>query len=404
VRPSSLVYASLALIAAGCGNDFDVHQSCRQLWTKVCTARQKCQPGAFSDWHHGDLATCVQQMSQLCAENAMATGAKPTQAGFDACVAAIDPADCDGYWLSLAGVRVTAACEGKGLLADGTACSGGQQCQSGYCSTLPALYCGSCAARPAGAAGAACNLNQDCGIGLACINHACTAFGTLNASCSDAAPCQPSLACVNGACVARIAVGGDCKDKGNACFGDAVCFNNTCTGFTPVILGSPCGLLPGGPINCGKGLKCKADAGTSPSQPTGVCVAEVPAGGDCHGGYVFSGEPCASPTVCIDGTCQDPAVHAALCTAVPALTPRATTCGPANPAQTSVLLQNNSMKDASLFMIDPNCAEQAIGLVPVGYAAPFQVGVGQLLRFRDPVTAAIVKEVTVAANQTIALP
>src|SRR5262245_29134430 len=48
------------------GGAITAEQFCKDVWTKLCAGRQKCQPYAFGDWSHGDMNDCITRQTDAC--------------------------------------------------------------------------------------------------------------------------------------------------------------------------------------------------------------------------------------------------------------------------------------------------------------------------------------------------
>jgi hypothetical protein len=232
-------------------------------------------------------------------------------AGLEACARALQ-----GYACNMP--SPPAACTGfqTGTLAAGTACTTGNQCQSGSCTITvssgsdagASSFCGKCdAAIPDG---------QTCGMqGTTCLSQSTCDFMTMkcvaNASGAGApgTPCTSASECQSGLCfgggsgdggttqtcqAVGTTVGAPCP--AGACSGGLVCVSGACAMPSYVAAGQPCSLS--GTSQCTTGFCTPgADAGSS-----GACPMVIADGQPCSN-TSGSGTTCDTYAACLGGVC-----------------------------------------------------------------------------------------------------
>jgi len=238
------------------------------------------------------------------------------QAGLDACLAAINAADCETFEIDN-----IPACNNlfEGTLELGSACESDDQCAGDAYCDQPSESCGSCVATladgetcsedtectsnkclttgqcgPFGESGDACNETEDC-VGQLVCDSTCKVLApsSVGDSCTDFTQCgfpASSLFCNQqaGMCEEFLAVGDDCFD-GTAALGtcnllsyDTCDFADTrkCIAGQIVGLGESCGFGEG--LECDTGLVCSGgdngtcmeqgkDAACDPQSETNTC-------------------------------------------------------------------------------------------------------------------------------------
>jgi hypothetical protein len=313
-------------------------QACTDSANASCKQRNTCSLDSFlTDLDYGTEADCVSRTQQTCANALGAKGTGTTPATIEACVAAYPTYECTN-WLEN---DPPAACvPPKGTLTTGAPCGASAQCESTFCAVGAYAVCGTC--QPLPAAGAACQVNADCGRGLSCTKAAgstmitmgvCTAFVASGGAClTGTSTCAPGLACVGddpttkamGMCETQAAtVGAACdgsrKTAAN-CNGDLglVCIPSakgssvgTCQTITLAMPGQPCGDVGSNPITayaeCQTGF-CQKAASTDTN---GTCVANIADEAACSTDPTTP--PCNAPAKCVPastgsmtGTCKLP--------------------------------------------------------------------------------------------------
>ena len=284
----------------------------------------------------------------LCTQALAAPGASNLGSQFQSCAQTLKTT------CSLEGT--TGCGTAVGTLANGTACGGSYQCQSGSCSIGEKATCGTCAARIAigeactlgaecveGAsclfqsgqtgkcvpekvakAGESCASSDDatvtCGAGLTCSaaepptgsgpsTQTCAPLGAAGAACRDRYECEESLACTDGKCAPAVAAGGDCKL--DECANGLGCDSSTkkCTALVRVAAGQECDLVH----LCEQG-NCSGMSFTTGALKPGKCVDPLPDGAACTSEDGSSQETtttayCDEYARCINGKCvfQNPA-------------------------------------------------------------------------------------------------
>ena len=334
-------------IDAGADSGNGGTQACATEAQAICAARDRCSLDTFlNDYDYGGDAACVTR-TQITCDNALAAkGTGTTAATIAACTAAYPTYACADYFDD----NPPSACVPPvGMLANGAACGASAQCQSTFCATGAFAVCGKCAALPA--AGAACQVNADCGRNLDCVKPAgastmtmgvCTAWAASGAAClTNKTPCAAGLACVGddtttgatGTCqAAGSTVGAACDasrktapncnaDLGLVCIpamkGSEV---GTCKAITLAMQGAMCGYTGSAPVtgyvDCQEGLCQRPTNDAGVEALAGACVALVSDTGACS---LAAGSPgCITPAKCVPssagamtGTCTVP--NAASC-------------------------------------------------------------------------------------------
>jgi hypothetical protein len=275
-----------------------------------CTQVQSCSTSAVQ-FRFGDLHTCETVYQAVCLATLIAPSTGATTATVEACVPDIAKWPCVDF---LFNQNPPPACQRQiGLLADGSPCGLGQQCQSAFCSIDSGHMCGACG--PAPKPGDSCANLATCGSALNCMSATfeCQSYVEMGGGCSLGLPCAAGLACVGynmqtsapGICQPATATpGAACSFVGAGCdvFAGLSCNAHTQTCGTAQIgaPGQACGLVANQEAYCAS---------------SGVCVA-----GSCQGSAGL-GAPCdfVKGPFCIDlerciadvdggtsGTCQTP--------------------------------------------------------------------------------------------------
>ena len=205
-----------------------------------------------------------------------------------ACLDAFAAAGC-----TFGSSRMPAVCEEalEGTVAMGGDCNAGVECAGvAYCK-FDAACPGTCTALEA--AGAACEDDDNCQDGLACMDGECAAPGEEGDSCGapDEPDCQFDLRCAGAD--EQTATSGTCQPIEDLLIGDD---------------GDTCDLLGGGPW-CKDGLSCVLESIDIANQEvTFQCQPGVASGAACRTGFP---DPCPDEEMCdadpfsgqIDGTC-----------------------------------------------------------------------------------------------------
>jgi hypothetical protein len=322
-------------------------QACATEAQAICAARDRCSLNTFlNDYDYGGDTACVTRSQITCVNAFGAKGSGTTTATIAACTAAYPSYTCTNYF---DGNPPTACVPPAGTLANGQPCGANAQCQSTFCATGAFAVCGTC--QPLPAAGAACQVNADCGRDLDCVKPAgastatmgvCTAYAASGAAClTYKTPCEAGLACVGddtttgatGTCqTAGTTVGAACDasrktapncnaDLGLVCIpamkGSEV---GTCKAITLAMQGAMCGYTGSAPVtgyvDCQEGVCQRPTNDAGVEALAGTCVALVSDTGACS---LAAGSPgCITPAKCVPssagamtGTCTVP--NAASC-------------------------------------------------------------------------------------------
>lgn len=206
----------------------------------------------------------------------------------------------------------TSTCDASGSckLAVGQACSGGNQCATGYCvegfccSGQCSGGCDVCSAANGASMDGQCTNLADGATGTGCGGYLCGGGASCPSMCNGDGDCATTHWCNNGSCVARSAQGGPCT-AANQCLGSAphcvddVCCTDPCNGTCEACKAS---LKSSGADNgvCGPAIvgtdphdNCAPDAQDTCDQ-TGQCDGA----GQCQ--LFASGTACGA-TSCING-------------------------------------------------------------------------------------------------------
>ena len=313
-------------------------QACADSANASCTERNTCSLNSFLvDLDYGTEATCVSRTQQTCVNALSAKGTGTTAATIEACVAAYPSYTCTAFYED---APPTACVPPAGTLATGAACGASAQCASTYCATGAYAVCGTC--QPLPVAGAACQVDADCGRNLSCTKAAgsttmtmgvCTAWIASGGAClTGTSTCAPGLACVgddvttktmgmcatqgatvNAACDADRKTAANCSgDLGLICVPAAKTSGvGTCQAITLAMPGQPCGDVGAAPITgyaeCQLGFCQKA----ATTDTMGTCVANIADEAACSTDPTTA--PCGTPAKCVPssagsmtGTCTLP--------------------------------------------------------------------------------------------------
>jgi hypothetical protein len=345
--------AALLLASAACGgggssgggaggSSASSTKACNDNAAALCMLRDGCGPGYDIARTYGSQTVCEQRTAQNCINSLDAKGTGNSAEHVEGCASAYPSESCTDFFDN----NPVAACvPPAGTLAMGAPCGAPGQCTSTYCAVSSTSVCGTC--QPLPVAGAACQVQADCGRDLACAvpsgtgSGVCAAWVDTGGAClTGVAPCKNGLACVGddvtsstmGTCQAQPAMdGAACQTtrktipncgNGFACIVPAGGTNGmgTCKPITLVSAGAMCGGL-GSPTvtsvaQCKAGGLCQKAA---PNDPTGTCIAAAADGAACDSDPSL-GPPCLAPAKCVPpvgspgtaGTCVVP--NAATCT------------------------------------------------------------------------------------------
>lgn len=278
--------------------------ACKAYHTANCMKMGQCAPPVLE--LNGGQDGCVEALSKVC----MQIGGPGQSVGpkeVSACIPKIAALSCDDYVRFWFGGELNVCGYGPGTRAAGEPCAGPLQCQGQAC-TAPSIFeCGVCAS--VGKLGDSCSATAPCEIGLFCgSGKLCTAFAKEGEACSASTLCQANLLCTSGKCGPKHKIGDDCNPQQNGLNGCGVgnhCNLTTkkCEAFSVEAAGAACGFTPtGGWAVCKPPSACKI---TDPMANTGMCVPQVPKGGDCSGAWTT--QPCEAGALCDGKTCKAPA-------------------------------------------------------------------------------------------------
>ena len=240
------------------------------------------------------------RFEQVCATQSALPGSGVTSATLEACASALNESPCEFP------AGPPQACDFKGSLPGGTACTDSLQCQSGLCEGQFSFNPGGESdSRMCGTCQAAANIGGNCNAGGcstgACITqdttasmptYTCTAIvqGDVGAPCDDlTALCQTGLYCAaqTGTCTPLGTIGTPCGDGSpgdpGGCLAPLACVGSpgaaTCSSGAP---GASCSY----DLDCSPGLGCSA---------SGQCVSIT---------WANPGEACGDAVRCLVGTCS----------------------------------------------------------------------------------------------------
>lgn len=285
-----------------------IEQACKAMADALCAKYQSCLALNFSQ-AFADLAACSQQLAADCEAESRTEGSHASTASRNACAEALAAlTDCTAVVENALGQREIPACNASpGDRADGESCWTGWQCSSAYCEFGTDL-CGTC--RAVAGEGEDCS-GAVCRSGLACVESVCTKKPALGEACSAKVytnACDGLLACMQGVCVEHADIGDPCTStpQNDHCRPTGWCNESTgvCEPYgDDAVSGDPCGILENGSIEyCGTGFRCRI---TDKTHFKGTCESADQSGDACESLYAI-GDSCMQPTMCIEGTCQQP--------------------------------------------------------------------------------------------------
>ncbi len=307
-RALGLVLLGSALVLACSGDDdapanVSPQQACDSAARALCDKIEACAP-FYVDLQYGDPATCISRFMINCTSSFSAPGTSATPNKLSQCASDFGTVSCDDVLRR----KYPSSCTTQpGTLADGAACGHDAQCVGRLCRKTGEATCGACSA--IGAAGATCAEDEDCDVGLTCIEDKCVKYREAGESCSDTQPCAATLVCSGGSCALPLAAGAACKATSfadNDCDGVKGLYcdtpSKTCTKIGVASAGEKCGLIDGKPVVCTNGAECQIP--TLGSQ--GTCQAAAADGAACND---RDGPYCQDPARCQNGICTitDPA-------------------------------------------------------------------------------------------------
>jgi len=304
---SSRLAVPVVVVVVACGGtDGDASISpdtaCNDAASALCDKVQECAP-FLSTVLFTDRDSCVSRFKINCASSFNATGTSATPERVAKCARDARTTSCE----DILGRTLPETCRTvPGALEDGAACGHDSQCKNRLCRIGTNSACGACSSL--GAAGAACERQEDCDYELTCVDKKCVAYAKAGTACSPTQPCHPTLSCSGGVCAIPLAAGAACTFKvgENPC--DALngqyCHprNSVCTAIGTAPAGGQCELSLEKVTSCTGGSECKIPQGST----TGPCVAPAGDGAACND---ESGPKCVGPARCTNGVCTitDPA-------------------------------------------------------------------------------------------------
>ncbi len=290
--------------------------ACLAFAKATCAKRDACTTGAIKGTTilFGSPSICETRELPKCLATLVARGTSKTPALLATCTASLSQQTCADYFDN---VLSTACRPTAGMLADGAPCLSSWQCGSMFCSLAHGDVCGVCGPRPK--AGDSC-ADSICGTGLLCHRSTltCSTAAAAGGACDKNNPCMSGFACVGnaagtqGTCkVEGLVVGTACDPKSTTvagCDKDAGLFcdatTKMCAAIAVTTVGKPCGTVAGVETLCEAGGLC---AGASAIQ-AGSCKAPVADGAACD---AVAGPPCLPPAKCVKSLCRMP--DAAVC-------------------------------------------------------------------------------------------
>jgi hypothetical protein len=306
-RSKEGLFAAAALAVVGvitaCGDDdsestsiVSPEDACDDAANALCDKLQECAP-FFITIAFPNRDACVTRFKINCPTsfNAPGTSANPLQ--LSQCASAAKTALCEDI---LARKPPESCRTALGKLPDGNVCGHNAQCSGKLCRIAKGSTCGACSSL--GAAGTACEREDECDYGLDCVDKKCLARGLKGASCSATAPCVATFGCVNGVCSPPLASGAACEFKKdeNPCDGAKGFYcsprTRTCTQFSTATPGGQCELSLQNITVCTAGSECKIGVGAT----TGPCEAAAADGAACN---ESTGPKCQGPARCAGGVC-----------------------------------------------------------------------------------------------------
>ena len=299
-------------------------EACTSFAKAVCARAQACSAFSFAQTI-GTTGNCEARYGGANCEIQMRSrGSVVTPEMVAACADAIEAQTCaDRY------VGHPAACAWQGSLADQSACTYDQQCQSERCDLVTGTWCGSC--KPRILLGGLCGSpsERSCQRGLVCADSKCSTSladgGTcganaewvcttpvaLGGNCLGDFECSWGFTCINGRCL-------QAKKGGEACSGRLDCApdqdlscapkvtggDSVCMAITRSTLGDSCNEGKG--IYCIGGTMCRGTDGQPAS--VGVCGSLGEDGSACAGTM-----DCPYLTLCVGGKCESAATASGSC-------------------------------------------------------------------------------------------
>src|ERR1019366_5284331 len=338
--------SSLGKCTAVADNSPDPQAKCAVTLQNTCGTTGACKSGAYADWDKGK--NCA---PAACATNTSATPASACD-GAGKCVTP-NNIDCGNYICSVANKACNGSCKTDadcnspnscvngscGRRSNGAACSGGDQCSSGFCTE--GVCCDSaCADASTGGLCKSCKVSGNVG---KCSNVAsgqsdpkqrCAASNPSAGDCSNDGTCNG-----NGACRPWLTTMG-CRNA--SCTGHTLTAAANCdgAGHCPASTTSDCGPFPCNSGSASCLTTCTSDANCFNEtclKTTNRCGNKLANGQDCQANSDCVNNVCTEGVCCntaCGGACQSCAVSSKVgtCSNIAANgTPRDNTTCAANP-------------------------------------------------------------------------
>jgi hypothetical protein len=266
-----------------------------------CRSYNACFPVQLAS-AYGDVPGCIARRVKGSLKALFGPGSNLTPDAINACAAGfVEPLACDAVLEFFGGNPVVpAACRKLGTLANGSSCSGSDQCQSASCRFDGTSRCGVCADRIG--LGGTCKLDTDCVESARCGGTKCVAPVSKGTACDASNPCKVAYACTGtpGACTDRVAAGTACDPVAQNCALGQYCNSTSlkCEGYQTVKSGEACGAVSnGGLAFCEFGSKCKQG-----TDSLWKCVPAATEGAACSKGGA-TGSTCETPLQCVALSC-----------------------------------------------------------------------------------------------------
>jgi hypothetical protein len=254
-----------------------------------------------------ELARIRARFQQVCSNQIALPGSGIDAASLESCAEALEVSACQ------LPQGPPSACDFRGALPGGAACTDDVQCASGWCAgteliapggPVDPITCGTC--MPVVEVGQTCDA-AGCPQNAICLNADTTAAestascvevveGDVGAPCDDlSVACQPGLSCHGGSCTPLVGEGAACWSGG--CAPPVVCGNESST----------CGSGTAG-ADCVTDVECAPGFGCVPVGPCGSTARiGCSASGQCTAiEWAAPGEPCSYEVRCLVGACVFP--------------------------------------------------------------------------------------------------
>lgn len=274
---------------------------CAAFADGACQRFERCAPDVLLLlW--GNAEGCRAEQELLCAQNLARPGDPTSIEGWASCAELVVGGSCDCDYASICAVDA-------GTLGDGSRCSSGTQCASGYCrGATPYAECGTCVAKAG--AGESCS-NRPCVDGLVCgPGNTCQEGLADGATCTSNSECL-SRSCNGGSCGPMRQAGQSCGPSQGICDSSSAtfCEAGVCTPFP---IGTEDGACGGEDVVfCPSHRVCSVPLSPASPAPEGTCIARRGEGQSCSARpYEIIDSDCALGLRCILGSCQVPTPRA----------------------------------------------------------------------------------------------